>query len=134
MNYIAALQEHHLKATPQRVEIVNLLTKYGHINIDDLYKFLQKKFPSLSLATIYKNINLMCEKKFLNELKIPEKKNVYELTKEEHSHVVCSQCGTIMDIQLDTANLLAEAKSLSHYNLERSSIVLNGYCPECQAS
>lgn len=64
MNYIATLQKHNLKVTPQRLEIVDILYKNGHMSIDDLYTSLRGKFPSLSLATIYKNINTMCEKFF----------------------------------------------------------------------
>jgi len=131
MNYIEILQNHNLKVTPQRLEIVDILYKYGHINIDDLYKALRSKFPSLSLATIYKNINTMCDKLFLLEVKIPYQKNVYELSKKEHSHVVCSKCNTIMDIDLDTLNILNQAKKLSHYNLDESSIIFNGVCPSC---
>jgi len=133
MDYITLLQNYNLKVTPQRLEIVDILYKNGHINIDDLYKSLKNKFPSLSLATIYKNINKMCEKLFLSEVKIPNKKNVYELVKKEHSHVVCSKCNAIMDIDLDTTNILTQAQSLSNYSLDKSSIVLNGICPKCKS-
>jgi len=131
MNYIQMLQHHHLKATPQRLEIVDILYKKGHINIDELFDLMQKRFPSLSLATIYKNINKMCEKLFLSEVKIPYQKNVYELTKKEHSHVVCSKCNTIMDIDLDISTVLNQAQKLSKYNIDESSIVFNGICPKC---
>lgn len=63
-NYTNLLKEYDLKVTPQRVAIVEELYKNGHMNIDDLYKKLLSKFPSVSLATIYKNINAMIEKFF----------------------------------------------------------------------
>ncbi len=131
MDYITILQNHNLKVTPQRLEIVDILYRNGHINIDDLYKSLQNKFPSLSLATVYKNINTMCDKLFLSEVKIPHQKNVYELLKKEHAHVVCSKCNTIKDINLDTLSIINQAKELSHYDLNESSIVFNGICPNC---
>ena len=80
--------------------IVEELYNNGHMNIDDLYKKLLSKFPSVSLATIYKNINAMVEKVFLSEVKIPNSKSVYELIKTEHAHLVCSSCGHIEDIML----------------------------------
>ena len=131
MNYIVTLQNHKLKVTPQRLEIVDIIHTYGHINIDELYHLLQKKFPTLSLATIYKNIKAMSEKLFLSEVKIPNQKNVYELTKKEHSHVVCSHCNTIIDINLDISNILNQAQQISNYDINNSSIVLNGICPTC---
>lgn len=125
------LQQHHLKATPQRLEIVHILETYGHLSIDALYTALQKKFPSLSLATIYKNIHAMCNKHFLSEVKIPQQKSVYELTKEEHSHVVCETCNAIMDIDLNLSNIIEEAQALSDYKIDKSAIVLHGHCPHC---
>ena len=56
MNYIALLKDNNLKVTPQRLTIVEELYVNGHMNIDQVYKSLQEKFPSISLATIYKNI------------------------------------------------------------------------------
>jgi len=131
MNYITTLQNYNLKATPQRLEIVDILYKKGHINIDDLYKTLKNKFPSLSLATVYKNINTMCDRLFLSEVKIPNEKSVYELKKEEHAHIVCTKCNSIMDITLQTSDILDQARKLSHYNIEQTTIVINGICPKC---
>lgn len=131
MNKTLLLQSHNLKATPQRLEIVEVLHNQGHLNIDTLYTQLKKKFPSISLSTIYKNINTMIEKGFLLELKIPEQKNVYELSKAEHSHVICIECKKVMDIRLDIATLLLEAKNISKYTFQTSSIILNGTCPRC---
>lgn len=132
MDFVESLRKNNLKATPQRLTIVEALYLQGHINIDDLYSILKKKFPSISLATIYKNINAMIEISFLSEVKIPKQKSVYELTKIEHSHVVCSNCNTIMDVEIDTINILKQASELSNYTLLSSSIVFNGLCSNCK--
>lgn len=125
------LQEHDLKATPQRLEIVSVLSQSGHMNINDLYTNLRGKFPSISLATIYKNINIMLEKGFLLEVKLPEQKNVFELAKGEHSHVTCTKCNVVMDIDLDTDDVVQKAQSMSKYKLSSNSIIFNGLCPRC---
>jgi len=129
---IKLLKSHQLTVTPQRIEIVNLFSSYGHLSIDALYTALQKSFPSLSLATVYKNINLMLEKNFLTEVQLENNKNVYELIKQEHSHVVCKKCHAIVDIFLDTASLYQEVAKISKFRLETSSIVFNGICDACK--
>lgn len=131
INYTTLLKEYDLKVTPQRVAIVEELYSNGHMNIDDLYKKLLEKFPSISLATIYKNINAMIEKVFLNEVKIPNAKSVYELVKDEHSHLVCSSCGKIEDVDLDISNLVKEASSSKNYTINQASIIFAGVCPDC---
>ncbi len=133
MNYIKLLNNHDLKATPQRLSIVENLYKEGHLNIDELYKILKCSFPAISLATIYKNMHAMSEKSLIEEIKIPNSKNVYELKKDQHSHVVCSKCHEINDIKLDTAELFKEAEYLSAFHLDKSSIVFNGICSKCVA-
>ena len=130
-NYTNLLKEYDLKVTPQRVAIVEELYKNGHMNIDDLYKKLLSKFPSISLATIYKNINAMIEKVFLSEVKIPNTKSVYELVKTEHAHLVCSCCGAIEDIKLDPSSILNEVSTLSSFKIDSTNIVLSGICPKC---
>ena len=126
------LKEYDLKVTPQRVAIVEELFKNGHMNIDDLYKKLLSKFPSVSLATIYKNINAMVEKVFLSEVKIPNSKSVYELVKAEHAHLVCSCCGNIEDIMLDPSSIINEVSTLSTFKIDSTNIVLSGICPKCK--
>lgn len=132
INSSILLKDYNLKVTPQRVAIVEELYKNGHMNIDDLYKNLLEKFPSISLATIYKNINAMVEKIFLNEVKIPEAKSVYELVKEEHSHLVCSSCGSVEDIMFDTSILSETISTESNFKVENTEVIFSGLCKDCQ--
>ncbi|PIF03326.1 MAG: transcriptional repressor [Arcobacter sp.] len=129
---LSLLKEYDLKVTPQRVAIIEELCIHGHMNIDDLYKKLSSKFPSISLATIYKNINTMCEKLFLSEVKIPNNKSVFELTKSEHTHLVCKSCGYIEDIVLDASSLLDNLSRKSSFKVDSSDIIFSGICNKCQ--
>ena len=131
-NFTDILRAHNLKATPQRLEIANTLYQRGHVNIEDLYETMLKKFNSISLATIYKNINLMIENAFIQEVKIPNAKSVYELTKEAHSHMVCEKCGYVEDIRLDLSAVTALASSETEFQINRANLVFSGLCKNCQ--
>lgn len=131
-NYIDMLREHNLKVTPQRLAIVDTLQVNGHITIEYLYELMIKKFSSISLATIYKNINLMLENSFIQEVKIPHAKSVYELTKENHSHLVCEECAEVTDISLDLNPIIENAIKKSNFKIDRSELVLSGICKSCQ--
>lgn len=130
-NSAILLKEFNLKVTPQRVAIVDELYHKGHINIDDLYASMLKKFPSISLATIYKNVNSMIEKFFISEVKIPNEKSVYELVKSEHSHLVCESCKKIEDVIIDTTSVLNELTTMSNFTVNSTSVVFTGLCKEC---
>jgi len=130
-NFANLLKEYDLKVTPQRVAIVKEFHQYGHMNIDDLYKKLLDKFPSVSLVTIYKNINSMVEKVFLQELKIPNSKTFYELAKNEHSHLYCNKCGHIEDIILDNSDIINQVSKMNHFKVDSTNIFLSGICTKC---
>ena len=127
----ALLKNYDLKVTPQRIAIIEELYKNGHMNIDDLYKKLLDRFPSVSLATIYKNINSMVEKFFLSEVKIPNAKTVYELSKNEHAHLVCSNCKAVMDIELDSSDISKQISNLNNFKVNQTDIILSGICQKC---
>lgn len=131
INTTALLKNYDLKVTPQRVAIIEELYKNGHMNIDDLYKKLLDRFPSVSLATIYKNINSMVEKLFLSEVKIPNAKTVYELSKNEHAHLVCSNCKAVMDIELDSSDISKQISNLNNFKVNQTDIILSGICQKC---
>ncbi|MGD9595599.1 MAG: Fur family transcriptional regulator, partial [Wolinella sp.] len=79
MNFEELLKENHLKVTPQRMAILQEIYKAGHINIEDIYENIKTLYPSMSLATIYKNLTSMQEANIVRELKVPNQKQKYEL-------------------------------------------------------
>lgn len=130
-NYTKLLKSYNLKVTPQRLEIVQQLDLRGHMSIENLYSILLKKFPSISLATIYKNINAMLDNLFVQEVKIPNEKSVYELTKGHHSHLVCTECKSVEDITIDVNDLVKVAEEKSKFKINDSNFVFSGVCAKC---
>ncbi len=129
--YSDLLKRHGLKVTPQRLEMVTQLDVNGHMSIDNIYEMLLLKYPSISLATIYKNINSMLEKLFVREVKIPNRKSVYELTKEYHSHLVCKKCNEVMDISIDINKFVDEVEEKNGYEISETNLVFLGTCKKC---
>jgi Fur family peroxide stress response transcriptional regulator len=132
MNYELLLREHQLKVTPQRLGILKRIGYAGHLDVEKLFTQIKKEFSTISLATLYKNINSMVEKTLLTEVKIPHRKSKYEITKDPHIHLLCSECDEFIDMSVDIERLVDEAKQKSHYQLTNSSIVLCGICESCQ--
>ncbi len=131
-DYREKLKEYHLKATPQRMYMIEEIEKKGHIDIDELYDSLKTIFPYISLATVYKNINSMTDNGFLTEVKIPKHKTRYEVTKEDHAHLLCKECGELMDISIDKDAITSIASRKSGYKIEKTLLTFEGVCPKCQ--
>ncbi len=131
-NCRAVLKEYHLKATPQRMFMIDEIEKKGHIDIDELFKSLKNIFPYISLATVYKNINSMTENGFLTEVKIPKLKTRYELSKKHHAHLFCQICGELEDTPIDKRWITNNISQNSGYKIKNTLITFEGICPKCQ--
>ena len=126
------LKDKGLKITPQRIAIVELLSEYGHLSIAKLYELVKEKFPSISLATIYKNVNTMVMSGYLKEVKIIGEDSRYELNFGDHAHLFCKNCGKVEDIDLDDTMLQKEIAQKTTFEVESSFLVFYGYCEDCQ--
>ena len=113
--------------------MLELISTYGHINIDKLYEDVKVRFDSISQATIYKNIKAMTKSMILFEVKLPNKKSVYEIVKENHSHLLCTECGEVEDIFIDTNKIIDDISSKHTFKIEQSDVVFSGSCGSCQA-
>ena len=129
-DYITLLQKSDLKATIQRTSILRSIEEAGHINIDDIYEVLKEQYPTLSLATVYKNITLMQENSVITEVPISSNKSKYELKKDDHIHLICQECGDIQDKKISSKT--KETLEISEFKLNSSQINLYGVCQVCQ--
>ena len=99
------LKAKNLKVTPQRIAILSEIEANGHMDVDELYERIKEFYPSISLATIYKNISALCDANILREIKAPNHKQKYELACDKHIHVACEKCGKFEDLKIDTTKL-----------------------------
>ena len=135
-NYAELLKEHGLKATFQRMTILSAIEELGHANVDEIYEKVRQSHPTLSLATVYKNIITMVDEGVLVEVPIVGKKSKFELKKEEHLHLVCVECGSVVDRELDEhlAEETRKVASSSSFVLRERQLNLYGVCGECRVS
>lgn len=105
MNYLDLLKDKNLKATPQRLAVLKILGEHTHPTIDELYAKIKSEYPSVSLATVYKNLNTLRDEGLIVEVNTPDKKMRYDIFNIPHIHVVCKNCGEMMDIDYDEALL-----------------------------
>jgi len=135
-DYAILLKESGLKATFQRMNILENIEAYGHMSIDSIYEQVVKAHPSLSLATVYKNIILMVENGVLVEVPITGKKPKYELIKEDHIHLVCSKCGEVKDkaYNMSAGTIFSSMAEQETFSLNKQQINLYGVCSQCNVA
>lgn len=130
----ALLRERGFKVTPQRLAVYNVLSHTtAHPNAEMLYRELQPYYPTMSLATVYKTLSILCEVGLAQELNVSEDAFRYDANTQPHPHVRCTCCGRVDDIMdLSTDSLEEQAASETGYQIEAHQYYFFGVCPSCQ--
>lgn len=83
------------KYEKQIYEIVNKLT--SHLTADQIFSELKKIYPSVSLATVYNNLNKLCDVGLIRRVSIEGSPDRYDRI-SKHDHLVCRRCGKLTDV------------------------------------
>ncbi len=121
-----------LKQTPQRLAIINFLKdNKEHPSVEDVYKAIFEQFPTISLATVYNNLEVLKNLGMLKELTIDPDKKHFDPNTTPHHHLICNACKRIVDIDLDfDLNLPDELKN--DFEIIGNHVEFYGICPDCR--
>jgi len=131
---IKILKKKNIRLTPQRLELINILSQGNkHWTAEELYHILNERMPSVSITTIYNNINLFCELDIVKEIQFGEGLSKYEWKKKDHYHIVCKLCGDMVDVWYPTLKEVeAVAESISKYKIRSHNLQFYGVCSQCE--
>ena len=124
------LKESNLKITPQRLAILKELETKGHASIEEIYEDIKDFFPSISIATIYKNISALKDENIISEICLHQKPK-FEITKEPHAHFICKICSKVVDVPF--SKILKEEID-KNYPDSQKELYIYGICEECKKS
>ncbi|MDR2639511.1 MAG: transcriptional repressor [Helicobacteraceae bacterium] len=133
MDYKTNLNIAGLKATPQRLQLMDELAKRGHCTIETIYRALKSEQPMLSLSTVYNNLSALTKRGLVREVAIAGERQVFELTQKEHGHLICRECGEILDLSVDYGAIKRAVSVPSGAEIAEGDLIFNGVCPRCAA-
>ena len=131
---IAALKERDFRLTPQRVELVRLIAvSEGHPSASQLYARIQRQFPTMSHATVYKTLNLLKEMNQVLEIDLRDDSHYDGNRPQPHPHLICMKCNKIIDgeVSIDQKSI-RKLEKVSGFRILRPQISLYGLCPDCK--
>ncbi len=125
--------EHGLAVTHQRQIIYQaLMSMHDHPNPEVVYEKVRKRIPSISLATVYKNIKTFVDSGLLREVSLHHGPARLETNLAPHHHLVCSQCKTIVDLDDGDLEPVRLKKKLPRgFSVQRYSVEVIGLCKHC---
>jgi Fur family transcriptional regulator, peroxide stress response regulator len=133
---IRKLRDNCYKITPQRMAIVDILARSeGHPSVEDIHDQIKKDFPTMSLATVYRNIVLLKSFGEVLELGFPDGSNRYDGNKPDpHPHVICIRCKKIVDPDLDSLDEMTKEVAVeTDFTILHHRLDFFGICSSCLA-
>lgn len=123
-----------LRMTHQREVILDELAKSkSHPTADSLYERVKKRLPRISLATVYRNLEILSEAGMIKKLEISGRQKRFDWDLEQHDHIFCVQCRRVDNIELERDQKLSLPPEYDQgYQIAGCRVEFFGVCPRCQ--
>jgi Fe2+ or Zn2+ uptake regulation protein len=129
---ITSLRAKGYKLTPQRREIISLLSKdLTHPGAMDISKGIRKKSPQISMSTVYYTLDMLKKEGLIRELEFYDRDNRYDVNLSNHINLICKKCGKIEDFPGDIPLSSAMVKDKTGFQPVGMRFEYYGYCKEC---
>lgn len=130
---VDTLKRSGVRITPQRHAVLEyLLTSMSHPTADEIYKALEKKFPNMSVATVYNNLRILREIGLVRELTYGDDSSRFDSNMRDHYHIICESCGKIVDFHYPTLDEIESlAEKVSGFDISHHRMELYGKCEQC---
>ena len=117
-------------------EIVHraILSMQGHVTADMVYERIHAAHPSISRATVYRNLRMLEAEGRILRIEVPGSADCFEARVREHYHIRCARCGKLFDAKLPYMPKLVEMEQAadSAFEICACNLLFVGYCPDCR--
>lgn len=119
--------------TKQRqIVLQEVQKKPGHFTADDIYARIHVNNAHISRGTIYRNLQLLADENQIRRIKMPNASDWYERNLENHDHLVCRECGRIVDVSSIHNTADEKVAKMSGFTNITHTFLFSGICPSCQ--
>jgi len=138
INLKKLFHQHDYRYTEQRQAVLDIMVENSkeHLNTNEICLLLQQKGLNIGQSTVYRTLAMLEKLKLVRKLDWEDGYARYELcddTSRAHHHLVCSDCGSVLDIE---DNLLEglENKIFEkyHFIVKDHCLKFFGECENCQ--
>ena len=93
---------------------------------------MSKDFPSINEGNLYRNIRILIDEENIVVRTFDDNTEHYDAITKNHCHFVCSECGKIIDLDIDVTQCVPQdvQQRLPH-RIENHTIQFFGVCEDC---
>jgi len=104
-----------------------------HPTAQTVFERARRALPSISLGTVYRNLQLLVDQGVLLERKLGTRPARYEARRQRHYHICCLRCGALEDLAVPYQEALdRRVARMVRYRLQEHRMEFFGICPRCQ--
>lgn len=128
------LRKSGYRATAQRILVYEALWRAGsHPSVSDIHKYATAIDPSISLATVYKNLQLFADIGLVREMGFKEGPTRYDPDVHFHINLVCNECGRIEDYEcLSLEEIAPNLDKMAGFLVQSHDFEVRGLCASCR--
>lgn len=109
-----------------------LMGNTSHPTADEVYAAIRRQFPSISLGTVYRNLNLLSENGEIKKLSYTTGPDHFDYDTSRHYHFVCRECGRVYDMPLESIEAVNRAaEEYAPGAVDSHELVFYGVCNAC---
>jgi Fe2+ or Zn2+ uptake regulation protein len=129
-----ALHDRGMRVTPQRLVIARALQRLDrHATVEEVATAVVREFPNVSVPTVYSALELLADLGFARRVTVAPGAVLYDPHTGDHHHLVCTNCHSVTDVELDLDAQAAMASARRHgFAPDRAELVVTGLCSNCQ--
>ncbi len=128
------LKTRGLRVTPQRAIILEAIEGMtGHITAEEIFDNVQQVNAYISLATVYRTLDLLKELGLVTEANMGTSTAHYALRDHaNHHHAICRVCGKSTELSVDLFEPIANALEENYdFVADINHLVIFGWCKDC---
>ena len=111
-------------------QILNLINQSKeHMTAEQIFLELKKAEPKVVLATVYNNLNALCEEGLIRKISVEGATDRYDKIKR-HDHLVCRKCGFLSDVSFE--DLTESLKRQIGEDILSYDLKVFYLCPKCR--
>lgn len=132
-----ALKKQGYKLTPQRRAVIQaIVSSQDHLTPAVIYEKVNRGFSHISLVTIYRTLDILAELGLICELHAGGVSRSYTIgTKQHHHHLICSNCGIVVDFTTHNLSRLETRLANSNgFRIDGHVLEFFGMCPDCRTA
>lgn len=121
----------------QRNAVLKVLGKKNyHPTVDEIYSVVKDDFPKISLATVYRNVEQLCQMGKIWKVEIADGPSRYDGNMDKHFHICCERCGEVADAAIDgnVAELIDPSGVADKFIVTGYRVEFYGICSRCRNS